>query len=96
MLPGAAPVGAAPFLRGDGEGDDADAPDGSSRRRQHRRLRAGLRWLATRYPYTVGSLVVYVLTLGPPSVYLQSLAAAVGIVFLAYPTVQSTPWWLTS
>ena len=48
-------------------------------------LRAGLRWLAARYPYTVGLLVVYVLTLGPPSVYLQSLAAAVGIVFFGLP-----------
>ena len=48
-------------------------------------LRAGLRWLAARYPYTVGLLVVCVLTLGPPSVYLQSVAAAVGIVFFGLP-----------
>ena len=48
-------------------------------------LRSGLRWLSSRYHYTVGFLVVYVLAFGPPSVYVQSLAAAVGIVFFGLP-----------
>ena len=48
-------------------------------------LRSGLRWLSARYPIAVGALVVYVLAFGPPSVYVQSLAAALGIVFFGLP-----------
>ena len=48
-------------------------------------LRRGLQWMASRYPIAVAVLVLGILIGGAPSVYVQSMVAAIGIVFFGLP-----------
>ena len=48
-------------------------------------LRQALQWMAARYPIAVAVLVLGVLIGGAPSIYLQSMVAAIGIVFFGLP-----------
>ena len=58
----------------DGERSDGTVP-----------LRLGLQWMSARYPVAVAVLVAGVLIGGAPSVYMQSMVAAIGIVFFGLP-----------
>ena len=66
MLPGAAPVGAAPFLWRRRGGMMLTHPTGPADVDNTAELELGFGGWPRGYPYTVGLLVVYVFTLGPP------------------------------